>query len=680
MRGLAGVALLLAAAAAAAAGDPIDDLRSADPADRERGRAALAADADGALLLRALGATEPIVREAAAEALAAAPERAGPLHRSALRGILRDRSGGRAERGAAARAPGAAGAGGAARDLRAALADLPAEAAFALGEIRDEASLPDLRRLRDGAAGAVPAEVAYALARLGDPSGGPLLLERLRDADPVASASALRLLRRWTGLDHGPAVAPWAESLRIRALASALGDRDAAAAEAAMRAEVARGPAAGPDLLSVFRDPGASVEARGKAALALGLLRYEEAGPDLLEASRPGRNTWLRVYALEALGRIAWAPAAPDIARMLVNDEDVEVARSFLDSAGVYDEVQGTAARALLDMGCDGAMGVFVDQLSRGGVGILPTAMVGEYRIRVYYHALAALRDFGGPGARGHFGYLPEAGEADRAAAGARAAAWWASRPRDLAVPSRARWSDPLFAAAVEREIAILGRFRFLEMDRSRRCLVLLGRPALPHLVAALAAADAAADPQGQVRVGIAQVLQESLFPEEAVAPLREAFRRAEIPAVRIQVMRSLARLRPPGGLPEGTALLASSSPDERAAAAEALALCPTPGTAEALRRALGAKSAAGEDPPLRIALATALLGLREKEGAGILLGYLSDGDSILRRRAWEGLDRFVDGLGPFDPRSGAGAEEVRKRWASEAAAPRGRAAGGGGR
>jgi len=215
-----------------------------------------------------------------------------------------------------------------------------------------------------------------------------------------------------------------------------------------------------------------------------------------------------------------------------------------------------------------------------------------------------------------------------------------------------------------------MGRFKFLEMDRSRRCLILLGSPAVPHLLAALSTAGPATDPQGQLRVGVAQVLEEG-SPAVAAPALRAALGRAEIPPVRIQMIRSLARLRPEGGIPEAAGFLASVSPDERAAAAEALALCPTPGTLEGLRRARGALDAAGDDPALRIALATALLGLRQAEGAEPLLAALSGEDSILRRRAWEGLDRWVEGLGPFDPRAGTGVAEVRRRWEEQAAAPR---------
>ncbi len=676
LRGLVAAALL--AAAAALPGDAVEDLASPDPALREAARAALDADPSGDLALRALRSPSPLAREAAADCLLAHPDRAGPAQRAALRGLLAERGGARTARAAAARALGAAGDAGAARELRAALPELPVEAALALAELRDAGALPDLRALRAASGDAVPAEVAYALAVLGDPEGGPLLLRRLEDADPAVSAAALHLLRRWTGLDHGPSVAPWSEALRLRSLAARLADRDWEAGERALQEVLARGAAGGPDLLAILGDRGAAVEGRAKAALGLGLLRWEEAGPALLEASRIGRDPWLRVYALEALGRIAWAPAAPDIARMLVNDEDPEPAKTFFDSTVPYHEVQGAGARALLDMGCEGALALFADQLSRGGVGILPTALVADYKIRIPWTALGVLREFGGPAAGDGFGYLPEAGEAERRAAGERIAAWWRSRPRDFAVPLRARFEDPLFAAGVDREIGILGRYKFLEMDRSRRALILLGSPALPRLTAALVVAPEA-DPSGQQRIGVAQVLQEIGRPE-AAGPLRTALARAEIPPVRIQMVRSLAALGPPGGVPEAVRLLGSPLPDERAAAAEALALCPTPDSRAAIR---GALAGAGEDPPLRIALATALLGLRDPEGMRWLLPCLSDPETILRRRAFEGMDRWVEGLGPFDPRAadpGPAAAEVGRRWAAQAAAPRFRAPGGAGR
>lgn len=159
----------------------------------------------------------------------------------------------------------------------------------------------------------------------------------------------------------------------------------------------------------------------------------------------------------------------------------------------------------------------------------------GDYKIRIPWTALGVLREFGGPAAGDGFGYLPEAGEAERRAAGERIAAWWRSRPRDFAVPLRARFEDPLFAAGVDREIGILGRYKFLEMDRSRRALILLGSPALPRLTAALVVAPEA-DPSGQQRIGVAQVLQEIGRPE-AAGPLRTALARAEIPPVRIIVI-----------------------------------------------------------------------------------------------------------------------------------------------
>jgi HEAT repeat protein len=323
--------------------------------------------------------------------------------------------------------------------------------------------------------------------------------------------------------------------------------------------------------------------------------------------------------------------------------------------------VQPAAARALLAMGCEGALAVPLDELSRGGTNTLPGACVSDFKVRVLWEALSILRAYGGPAAAGGFGFLPEAGPEERAAAAARAVAWWRGRPADLAVERRARFDDPGFVAGVQREIRILGEYKFLEMDRSRRALILLGRPALPHLVAAVAAPPAA-DPSGQRRIGACQVLA-SIGDASAIPALRAAFQGAEIAPVRCQALVALAALLPPGGVPEAVRLLASGRAEERSAAAEALALCPTPGSAGSVTGLLAAPDA---DPVLRIHLATALLAGRDPAGLPVLLGYLADPDVVLRRRAWAGIDRWTEGLGPFDPESGTGVEGVtagRDAW-----------------
>jgi HEAT repeat protein len=663
---IAGLALLLAAASASAAGDPVEDLKSAEPDVRARGRAALAADADGALLAKALRASEGIVREAAASVVAENPARAVPTVRIALREALRDRSSDGAARAAAARALGAAKDPGAVKDLREALREFPADAALALASVGDPAALPDLRALRDAGPAAAPPECGYALAVLGDPSGEDLLVDRLGGADAGASAAALHLLRKLTGRDLGGSVSLWKEAVRLRRLAAALGDADWDRSEKAMAGEIARGAAAAADFLAILQDRAASRETRAKAALALGLLRRQEAGPALLDAARIGEDPWVRMYALEALGRIAWAPAAPVIARMLVNDEDPETAKSFMESTQPFHLVQGAEIRALLDIGCEGALGAAVDEITRGGHGILPTACVGDFRVRVVYEAMAILRKFGGPAAADAFGFQPEAGEREKSEAGARMIAWWRSRPADLSVEARARFDDPLFVGRVQREIEILGQYKFLEMDRSRRALILLGRAAVPHLVAAVGR-DAAADPAGQTRIGAAQVLAAINAPE-AAAPLRSALARAELPVLRCHLLVALAGVGPTAGVPEAVKALESTQPDERAAAAEALSLCPTPGAATALRKALARP---GLDAVHRIRLASALLAVRDASAVEEVLAPLASADAVLRRRAFEAADRWLDGLGPFDPASEAGAAEVRGRWDAQKDRPR---------
>jgi HEAT repeat protein len=130
----------------------------------------------------------------------------------------------------------------------------------------------------------------------------------------------------------------------------------------------------------------------------------------------------------------------------------------------------------------------------------------------------------------------------------------------------------------------------------------------------------------------------------------------------------ALAALLPPGGVPEALRLLASGHPDERAAAAEALALCPTPGSAGPVAGRLADPAA---DPVLRIHLATALLAGRDPAGLPVLVGYLADADVVLRRRAWAGIDRWTEGLGPFDPETGTGVEGVRGGLEAWSASPR---------
>ena len=178
---------------------------------------------------------------------------------------------------------------------------------------------------------------------------------------------------------------------------------------------------------------------------------------------------------------------------------------------------------------------------------------------------------------------------------------------------------------------------------------------------------DPAEDPSGQVRIGAAQVLA-SIGRPEGIPSVRAALGRAGIAPVRCQLVVALAALGPPDGVPEAGRLLEAPAADERAAAAEALSLCTAPGAAEPLRRAL---ARAGLDAPQRIHLCGALLAAREPAGMAPLLAYLGDPEVILRRRAWECADRWVEGLGPYDPDGGTGFEAVRTRWESQKSRPR---------
>jgi HEAT repeat protein len=188
----------------------------------------------------------------------------------------------------------------------------------------------------------------------------------------------------------------------------------------------------------------------------------------------------------------------------------------------------------------------------------------------------------------------------------------------------------------------------------------------VPQLAAAVSV-DPAADRNGQTRIGAAQALA-GIGRAEAVAPVRAALARAETAPVRCHLCVALAILGPPGGVPEAARLLDAPADDERAAGADALSRCPTPGTGAALRRAFGRP---GLDATRRILLGAALLGVRDAAGAPPLLAALGDPDRVVRRRAWEGLDRFVDGLGPFDPDAGSDPAPVRARWDAMAAKPR---------
>ncbi|HEU4395290.1 MAG TPA: hypothetical protein VFS92_06965, partial [Planctomycetota bacterium] len=102
MRTTTAALALLAAASIALAGDALDDLRSADPDTRARGRAALAAEGSDDLLQRALADASGPVRAAAAAVLSEAPARATPALRAALRDLLRDRAADLSARAAAA--------------------------------------------------------------------------------------------------------------------------------------------------------------------------------------------------------------------------------------------------------------------------------------------------------------------------------------------------------------------------------------------------------------------------------------------------------------------------------------------------------------------------------------------------------------------------------------------------
>ncbi|MHC4923541.1 MAG: HEAT repeat domain-containing protein [Planctomycetota bacterium] len=675
MRFAATLLLVLGAATATASAQDEDALRlltSATAEERERGRELLRGDDSGSLLRSALMSGEPLAQEAAAAIIVKWEGEVPLVVRSPLRALLRNEKAAEVARRAAARALGALKDTASRVDLQRAAEAIPEDALLALAEIAEPAALPLVQRLRETMGEKFPVEGAYALAILGDAGGEDLLLDHLAGSTPGVAQLAHHLLRRLTGRDIGPSVARWREAIRMRQLARALGDRDWDASEAALTAALEDSVRAQGDLLHVLQHEPYGSDARAKAALGLGLLGSAAAGPALLEAATPGRDPFVRVYALEALGRVAWSPAAPRLARWLVFDEDTEVAKSFFDSTVPFHTVQPAACGALLAMGAEGAFGAVVDRLSTGGLGILPTPLVSFFKVRVHHEDLALFRRYGGPGAADGFGFLPDGSDEDRHAAGQRAVAWWLSHPKNLNVETRANWSDPAFVAAVEQEIVTLGEYKFLEMDRSRRALILLGSPVVPHLVNTLAR-DPESDPTGQSRAGIAGVLA-SIGARDAIPAVRDAMKRAKLAPVKAKLLTSLADLHPDGGVPEAMEFLRSSDPSLKGAAAEALGTAPTADAAPVLRKVL---AAGGKDRLLRIRCAGALLAIRDTTGISVLLDALDHDDSIVRRQSWKKLDAHVEGLGPYEPRSGKGGA-VRARWEAMSEAPRFRNTGSG--
>jgi HEAT repeat protein/beta-lactamase regulating signal transducer with metallopeptidase domain len=199
-------------------------------------------------------------------------------------------------------------------------AEVRQQAVFALGQIRSPSSARALAAALGDASAEVRQQAAFALGQLGDPGTAGALAGALKDSDAEVRQQAVFALGQLR--DPGSA----------GALSGALRD---AAAEVRQQAAFALGQLgaaqAVPALGAALKD--AAAEVRQQAAFALGQLRSKEALPALLEALKTDKSAEIRQQAAFALGQIGDERALEAITAAL-KDADADVRKQAAFALG----------------------------------------------------------------------------------------------------------------------------------------------------------------------------------------------------------------------------------------------------------------------------------------------------------------------------------------------------------
>jgi HEAT repeat protein len=533
-------ALFLVVVAAARADDALDAAKRLDVEDASARAAAVAEfkklpDRD-AVVVRAL--REDSVRaQLGPNAIEALADLAGEFDlrfaNGGLRAVVADASAAPAARKAAARALAKTGSVADVSALGDAVIAAPDEAVRALVAIGGPAAANAMRR---GGGENPPLEVPAGLALLGDPSGLPRLAAALRGPD---AARAAALLKWATGREFEGGADAWEAFLRRREIAERFVDLDNEKAGDAVDEIAAKlraspdGPLAD-DLVAILKDRSWPVYARTKAALALGLGGVRSSKDALLWACRSEHGAdredgSVRMYAADALARVGDLSCATKLAYMLNFDEDEDRIKAKRTSEGDFPPVDPNIVRALLRIGCRGAVTRIVELLA------------AEYRTRLHRDCLRALAEVSG---NKDFGFQPDAPKPERVAAVARIRAWW--REARETIPIAPKPDDPgweAFRKSVDENIATLGGFKFLYQMRAKNVLIDLAEPAMPQLVAALS------NENEHVRMGVADVLGAAALRSSAT-PLAERLKVEPNPAVRTRLLVAIevcGRPRPDG-------------------------------------------------------------------------------------------------------------------------------------
>lgn len=580
---------------------------------------------------------------------------AGLAHvNSSLRRIVRDAAGPASVRRAAVVALGRRAGIADVTVLGGALDEFPEEAARGLAAVGGRSAEGILRA--HAGEGADPAILA-ALVRLGDDAPLRTLVTSLRTDDEARRARVGALLAWATDRELPPETAAWEAHLRRRALARQIAHEDLEKAQTAAQelAGVLRSRTSAtlePDLEAILSDPAWHFQERSAAALVLGLGGATEAKDALLHATRNLEHGSVRLYAAEALARVGDLSVAVPLADLLVHDEDRDRIAARRKTTGEMNEffpVDPAMMRTLLRLGCPGAVDAALEVLN------------GNYRTRLLRDTMRAFREVSGGE---DFAYEPDAPQALRLEAAARARAWWDEARDDSGIAPRS--DDPgleAFRADVAARIEKLGAFKFLHQLRAKKALILVAEPALPQLLEALAHEDL------HVRMGAAEVLYGAGL--RAAGPaLAERLLVEENPVARTKLAWALGRC--------GRRDAAGSSPDVvrravrqalgdeelevRIVAARTLGAVGDPANDVALLRDTRGRSHAGPEGSVqafRAATAGALLRLGDASGFGDLATELLC-DDVARRADAAGILRTASvDLQGYDPDADAAGREA---------------------
>jgi hypothetical protein len=530
---LAAFAAVLLGVAALARGDEALDAAKRLDADDPGARAAAIADLKkspdrDSVVVRALR-DDAVRAQLGPHALEALADMAGELDlrfaNGGLRAIVADHAAAPAARKAAARALAKTGGVADVSALGDAVAAAPDEAVRALVAIGGPAAVNALRR---GGGDDPPLEVYAGLARLGDSSALPRLAAALRGPD---AARAAELLKWATGRDVDGGPDAWDALLRRREIVERFADLDNDKAGDAVDEIAAKlkTSAAGPlaeDLVAILRDRAWPVYARNKAALALGLggVTTPAAKDALLWACRSEHyadreDGSVRMYAADALARVGDLSCTVKLAYYLNFDEDEDRIAAKRTGEGDFPPVDPCIVRALLRIGC------------RGAIDRIIALLAAEYRTRLHRDCLRALDEVSGGR---DFGFHPDVAKPERMQAVDRIRAWWYEARETIPLAPKA--DDPgwdSFRKQIDEQIATLGGFKFLYQMRAKNILIDLAEPAFPQIVAALSSDNE------HVRMGAADVLGAAAL-RAAAAPLAARLKVEPNPAVRTRLLVAL--------------------------------------------------------------------------------------------------------------------------------------------